>query len=332
MIRARNWLPLVVGLAVVSSGCSVQLVGTPVAAPVTVTTTKDKKAEATAVGLLGDLPTLDPCSLLGVADLKNFGKVEPGTVESLDYCLYHVTTPAGAKLDVMVGSLDQLASEGEARGDVRNHKGGLRIAYEDGDATQCGRRLVFSDLVTLSITVGNYGEAKTTTSELCNPADAAATATADRVLDKDVEHRTFRARSIGKLDPCTVVGKQVLAGVPGIGQAKVHPYPAGHQCRWSPDGTITAPRVRVAFSMGVPAKADGPLRTSEDIAGRATTISRTSATSIALCTAETTHMAVDDGLSELAYVSVSMAQGSQIDAACTSAKVIANEVWRQLPR
>ncbi|CCH33181.1 putative secreted protein [Saccharothrix espanaensis DSM 44229] len=320
------------GLVVVLSGCSVRLVGTPVAAADLTPPTTKTQSRPTAVSLLGDLPTFDPCSLLDIADLKAFGTAAPETTVSLDYCLASLTTPGGTKLDVEVGSLEQLVSESEFEADYRNYRGGLRIAYRRDDTTQCARRLVFDDLVTLTIAVSNYSDGKATSTEMCNPADALATAAADRVLDKEAGHRTFKARSIGKIDACSVVGKETVTRVPGIGTAKVRAYPAGHQCRWSPDGTATPPRARVTFSMGEPTKPDGQNRTAEDVAGRTTTISRTSVSSLALCSAETAHIPVENGLSELAYVSVSLAQGSQIDAACAAVKALAAEVWSKLPQ
>ncbi|MEU4804189.1 hypothetical protein [Actinosynnema sp. NPDC023587] len=333
MIRTGRRVLLVVGLVAVVGGCSVRVGGTPVAGPIpTTTTTAKDKSRATAVNLLGDLPTFDPCSLFDPADLKAYGTAALSPPESLDYCPATLTTPAGTELDVQVGSLDQLASESEVRADYRNYRGGLRIAYQPDDTYQCARRLVFADLVTLSITVSNYNTAKTTSSELCNPADALATAAADRVLAEDAGHRAYQARSIGKVDPCSIAARDTVAKVPGLLGAKARPYPAAHQCRWSRDGSVNPPRMRLTFTVGVPAEADGGNTTVEDVAGRRTAISRTAVTSLVLCVAETAHLPVGDGVSEIALVAVTLAPGSSVDLACTTAKAVAADVWPLLPR
>ncbi len=333
MIRRGGWVAVVVGLAAALAACSVQVVGAPVPVPnPTFPVTTTGKPEPTAVSLLGDLPTVDPCSLIETADVARFGTPVVAPLESLDYCALTLTTAGGTKLDLAVGFLDKVESVGELSAELKPYQGELRIATESGDQSHCPRRLVFSDLVTLAVTVDNYSSGGSTATELCGIADAAMTAVADRVLGDKVKHRKFTGKSIGNVDPCSSVTPASIAQVPGLTTAKVRPYPAGHQCRWSKDGTPAPPRARVIYSIGTPTKADAKNTTMEDVAGRQTAVTKTSATSLVLCAAETAHFSADGGLSELAMVTVSLPAGSQVDAACTAAKAVAADVWAKLPK
>ncbi|MBB5958051.1 hypothetical protein FHS29_004659 [Saccharothrix tamanrassetensis] len=332
MIRARSWIPLAVGLVAVLSGCTTQVAGSAVPVP-NPTSTTTAKPEPTAANLLGDLPSLDPCSLVEPAELARFGTPALATPLSLDFCALTVTVPSGAKLEVSVGLLDQLAAEREITGRVEDYRG-LRIAEETDDGSRCARRLVFPELVTMTVAVDNFTSDKATPTEMCGIADRAVRAVADRVLAKEVEHRTFPKNSLGKTDPCTSVTSATVGRVPGLAGARVKPYPAAHQCRWSKDGTANPPRVRVTYSVGVPTAADGGNATTEDIAGRPSTVSKSGSASLVLCAAETAHIPFDggEGVRELAIVTVSLPNGSQVDQACAAARAVAADVWSRLPK
>ncbi|WP_433260018.1 DUF3558 family protein [Actinosynnema sp. CS-041913] len=332
MIKARRWIPFAVGLVAVLSACTTQVAGspTPVPNPTPMTT---EKPEPTAENLLGDLPSLDPCGHLKAADLTRFGTANPAPPDSLDYCLFFLTTPSGTKLEVLVGTLDRLESENELRAEYKDYRD-LRIAEEPDDSGRCARRVVFPELVTLSVTVDNFTTDKATSTEMCGIADHAVRAVADRALSKDAVHRTLPVQSLGRIDPCTSVSATTAAQVPGLTTAKVKSYPAAHQCRWSKDGTGNPPRMRVTYSVGTPSAADGRNTTVEDIGGRPTAITKSSASSLVLCAAETPHIPFDGGagLRELALVSVSLPSGGQVDEACAAAKAVATEVWSRLPK
>ncbi|RKT54824.1 DUF3558 domain-containing protein [Saccharothrix australiensis] len=329
MIRTRSRIPLAAVLVAVLSACTTQVAGSPVPVP----NPTPVKPVPTAANLLGDLPSFDPCSLVEPADLAPHGTPAPAKPDSLDHCPFTVTTASNAKLDVTVGLLDRLDSEGEIQAQYKPYRD-LRIAVEREDPTRCARRVVFTDLVTLTVAVDNFGADKTSARELCGIADHVVRLVADRVLDKEVGHRTFPARSLGRVDPCSSVSSATAAKVPGMTSPKVKPYPAAHQCRWSKDGSAQPPRLRVTYAVGVPTVPDGRTKTAEDVGGRPTTISKSSSSSLALCAAETAHIPVDggEGLHELAFVTVNLPTGSQVEDACAAAKAIAAEVWSHLPK
>jgi hypothetical protein len=169
---------------------------------------------------------------------------------------------------------------------------------------------------------------------MCGIAGKAVTTVADRALAKDVEHRAFPAGSLGEVDPCDSVSAATVGRVPGLAGAVAKPYPAAHQCRWSKDGTLSLPRMRVLYSIGTPSEPDGRNISREDLGGRSTAISKSNgASSVVLCAAETTHIPFEGGagLSELATVIVSLPAGSQSDQACAAARAVAAEVWSGLP-
>ncbi|MEU7527198.1 hypothetical protein AB0A74_15800 [Saccharothrix sp. NPDC042600] len=326
MIRPSGRVAAVVGLAFALSACTTQVTGSPVPVP----NPTPQKARTTAESLLGDLPTVDPCGYVEARDLKQFGEAVDGRPESLDFCLVTVTVAGGAKLEVLFGTLEQVGSERDFKGELVDYED-LRIVEEPGESVRCARRLVFTDLVTLAVSVENYSEKTVPSTEMCRIADHATKVVADRVLAKEVEHRRFGAKSVGKLVACDAV-RASLAKVPGLTSPKAYEYPAGHQCRWSNDGEASTPRARLTYAVGKPSEPDGKDSVREDVGGRPTVIYKSSASSVSFCVAETTHIPFENGLQELAVVSVSLPSGTPADQACAAVKEVAAEVWANLPK
>ncbi|NUT48353.1 MAG: hypothetical protein HOV94_13740 [Saccharothrix sp.] len=324
MLRALRVVPL---LALFVVGCSTQVTGAAVPVP---DPTFPEPPAPTAERLLGDLASVDPCGQVDAADLAGFGEVSVAPVESFDYCLLKVTA-GGVALDVMAGGLDSVRHEAVLEGPKAPYRG-LRIAEIPGSGAQCQRGLLFADLVVLNVTVDNRSTDAVDTAKLCDIGDAVVHAIADRVLDGDVERREFPAKSLGPVDACRALSDATIARLPGLAGARAYPYPAKHQCRWSPDGTTTPPRVRVVHSVGTPTEPEGANSKREDIAGRPTVVSGLSTSSLVLCGAETAHIPFGDGLSELALVTVVLPPGASVDDACAAVRLAAAEVWAALPR
>ncbi|MFI9815132.1 DUF3558 family protein [Saccharothrix variisporea] len=317
----------VVLVAIALCACTTQVTGTPTPVP---NPTSPPKPRLAAEDLLGDLAAVDPCGFVQARDLEEFGEVVAGARESLDSCLLTVTTKGGAELDVTFGTLEQLESESELKGAVEEYRD-LRIAEDSQDATRCARRIVFEDLVTLAVSVDNYSSGSAPHQDLCKLVDHATETTADAVLAKEVEHWKYPAKSVGRLDACEAA-RTSLAQVPGLATPKARVYPARHQCRWSNDGTSSTPRARVTYAVGTPATPDGANAVREDVGGRPTVITRSSAASVAFCAAETTHIAFEGGVQELVFVTVSLPSGTPVDQACAAAKAVATEAWATLPK
>ena len=322
MARALGVVPLLALLV----GCSTAMAGSAVPVP---DPTFPEPAAPTAERLLGDLATVDPCGQVEPADVAAFGEASIAPVESFDYCLLKVSA-GGVDLDVLAGGLDAVRHEGVLDGPLVPYKE-LRIAEIRGGGVQCQRGLVFADLVVLNVSVDNNTDQDVGVARLCEIADVVVRAVADRVLAGEVEHRRFAAKSLGPVPACRGLSDATVARLPGLAGARAWAYPAGHQCRWSADGTTTPPRVRVLHSVGRPTEPDGGDSKREAIAGRATVMSGLTTSSYVLCGAETTHIPFEDGLSELALVTVALPTGATVDDACAAVRVVAAEVWAGLP-
>ncbi|GAB3003931.1 hypothetical protein GCM10027184_71260 [Saccharothrix stipae] len=324
MARALRVVPLLVALLLV--GCGTQVAGTAVPVP---DPTFPEPPAPTAERLLGDLASVDPCGQVEPADVAAFGEASVAPVESWDYCLLKLSA-GGVVLDVFAGGLDRLRHEAVLEGPKVPYKE-LRIAEIPGGGVQCQRGLLFADLVALNVTVENPSTDGADAARLCEIADVLVRAIADRVLAGDVAHRRFPAKSLGPVDACAGLSEAAVGRLPGLAGASAWPYPAGHQCRWSPSGTTTPPRVRVVHSVGVPTEPNGGNSKREDIAGRPTVMSSLTTSSFVLCGAETTHIPFADGLSELALVTVALPTGATEQDACAATRTVAAEVWAALP-
>lgn len=319
MARALGVVPLLALLV----GCTSAVAGNPVPVP------NPAFPQPTAERLLGDLTSVDPCGQVRPTDLAAFGEASVAPVESFDYCLLKLSAD-GVVLDVMAGGLDRVRHEAVFDGPVVPYRE-LRIAEIRGGDAQCQRGLVFADLVALNVSVDNDPDGDVAAARLCEVADVVVRAVADRVLEGGVAHRRFAAKSLGPVHACRGLSDATVARLPGLAGAEAWPYPAGHQCRWSADGTMTPPRVRVLHSVGKPAEPDGDRSRREDLAGRPTVLSGLTTSSYVLCGAETSHIPFEDGLRELALVTVALPTGATVDDACAAVRVVAAEVWAGLP-
>lgn len=323
MARALGVVPLVALLV----GCGATVTGTAVPVP---DPTFPEPPARTAEVLLRDPASIDPCGQVEPADVAVFGEASIAPVESLDYCLLKVTT-GGAVLDVVAGGLDRVQHEAVFDGPLVPYEELRIVEIRGGGDVQCQRGLVFTDLVALNVTVDNNSTADVPAPLLCEVADVVVRAIADRVLAGDVERRRYAAKSLGPVHACRGLSDATVARLPGLAGSRAWPYPAGHQCRWSPDGTTTPPRVRVTYSVGTPTEPNGGNSKLEDIAGRPTVMSGLTTSSLVLCGAETTHVPFEDGLSELALVTVALPTGATVEDACAAVRVVAAEVWAGLP-
>ncbi|HEU5470051.1 MAG TPA: hypothetical protein VFV67_05310 [Actinophytocola sp.] len=320
------------------SGCATAISGSPRPAPDAGKTGRSTPASArpatdTAAGLLGELTTIDPCSLTDTKDLSSFGTVEVGEPDSLDDCLIEIKTSAPVPVALYVGGLDRSESWPEInvkRG--RDLANGLKVVEYDTDDTYCNHLVVFPDGITLSVNASIY---EGTERRLCDIVTSAVDTAVEAIKDGDVRHRDYARNSLGRIDPCELVPDAAVAAVPGLGTS-VRPkdYPAEHGCAWTAaDNSV---RLRVMFIAGQPPKPTGEGAGESQVAGRASVLSPTpEAGAYVFCGQQTGHIAFraegQSGLVEIAAVFVRMKEG-QIDAACKAATDVATLVWPKLPR
>src|SRR2546430_10978108 len=66
--------------------------------------------EGSAQAVLGDLTTVDPCSLTDPSEFSSFGASKLAPPDSLDECLVEIKTSAKEPLSVYIGALDRGAA------------------------------------------------------------------------------------------------------------------------------------------------------------------------------------------------------------------------------
>lgn len=324
---------------VVLAGCSKTIGGNAVSDPqgaarpdrTSPATSSSRPAASGAAELLGELTTVDPCSLVDPAVFSQFGTPEVAPPDSLDECLVKIRTSAPEPVDLYVGNLDRSDSYVDLPGKKSTEvPGGLRVVdYDVGTDLYCSQLLVFPDGITLSVNGSVYtGEEP----RLCDMVRAGMAKVVDVVRGGDVEHRDFADNSLGRLDPCELTPSGLVASVLKLASIEARDYPAEHTCSWTtPDNSA---RVRVMFGAGAPPKPTQGA-TEETIAGRASVLQPTpEAGNFSFCNAQTPHIGFradgQAGLVEIATVFVRMQKG-QVDAACGAVTAIATAVWTKLP-
>ncbi|GAA4619737.1 DUF3558 family protein [Saccharopolyspora hordei] len=319
--RSRHrGLPLLVLWVLLVTGCAP---GGPPQAPAA----PDRGAAATAQAFLGDLRTVDPCTLTDPAALREFGDTEPAATVSLDYCLLHVTPPDGTLVQLAVGEL--VAADPGRRDDPVVPRGPLRIVQNAPLPGHCTRQVAFADGLALQVSadllVGEPGGG------LCGIAEAGAEAAVAALEQHRVGHRQFPEGSLALLDPCQVLDSAAVRQVPGLEEAQGRPSPAGHQCSWG-ERAADAPRVQLTHTAGDPPQVLHGAAVEEEIAGRRTVVSVVGGDPrVPLCSAETGHRPFGaDGQVEVAQLVVAVPGMTGVDA-CEFARGLAEQAWPHLP-
>ncbi|MFL6142240.1 MAG: hypothetical protein ACJ72N_10305 [Labedaea sp.] len=287
--------------------------------------------QAGANDLLGDLTTLDPCSLTDPHEFARFGTAKLGVPDSLDDCLVEIKNADSEGITLYVGSLDRTdALPDLAAKRITELGGGLKAVEYDADSGYCNNLLVFPDGITLSVNASLF---EGTEPMLCDMVKAGMDKAVAVLRAGSVKHREFAGNSLGAMDPCSVVPDEARAAVPGLAQARPRTYPARHDCAWTASDNST--RLRVMFTAGPAPRPTGPGATESSIAGRSSVLSPTpDAGDHVFCGAQTRHIefraAGRSGLVEIAAVFVRMRRG-QVAAACRAATAVAASVWPRLP-
>ncbi|KAA5832728.1 hypothetical protein ABT337_12805 [Saccharopolyspora hirsuta] len=282
--------------------------------------------DGTARAVLGDLRTVDPCTLTDPAALQAFGSAENAGTVSLDYCLLHVKLANGSLVQLAVGELGQAP---DRPGDPVVPRGSLRIVQNAPLPGHCTRQVLFADDVALRVSadllVGDPA------SGLCGIAEAGADAAAAALEQHRVGHRDFPADSLALVDPCDVLDSAAVQQVPGLEEAQGQPSPAGHQCSWG-EQVADSPRVQLTHTAGEPPRVLHGAAVEETIAGRRTVVSVVGGDpQLPLCSAETGHLPFGAaGQVEVAQLVVAVPGMTGIDA-CEFARGLAGQAWPHLP-
>jgi hypothetical protein len=317
-------------ILVALTGCGTRVGGQPVAA----TSLPPRADDHSAATMLGDLPTLAPCSLTDPAVFAEFGTATYATPESLDYCAIAVKPQSGVDVVLTVGQLGRLSDTPDLAGRrIRDVDDDRYVAQSDDGAGSCTQSLVFPDEVTLEIAGTSY---EGTPPDTCGMVTAAMNKVIEVLDGGEVGHRSSADDSFAGLDPCSLVEDGTVTALPGFAAAQRRESPGRHQCYWE---TSTAPdrmSIRLMFAAGPVPAVTGAGAKSTPISGRPTvTTPYPEVGDAAYCAVESGHIAFDEvpgqeGMVELAEVYVRVPKGA-VDQGCQAATAVATAVWPALP-
>lgn len=325
---SRSWFAALAAV-VVLAGCS--STATQTAAPPSQPAGPKPPPALTAQQALGDLTTIDYCSLLDTATATASAKLTLGTpVSAPDEC-YLGGKLDGQTVDIEIGHLDSRDADPDRENDplARDLDRGLKIQTNNAGTTECEHYLTFADGTHLSADVRYDGKAPGDATEdqhttLCTVDNALLDTLINRVTTGQVAHLTYPAGSVGAADACQILGDvRAAAANPFADKLKLVPAPTGHHCSWY--NGVDDSRIDLLFGYGV--FKDKPNTT---IASRAT-ISYPDDLSCDLAT-ELGASPVR-GAAQEAQVSVRVPEDGSYHGpdACTVAKSVAASVWPRLP-
>lgn len=315
-------MPLLLLLVLLVAGC------TPETPPPSQSGSQQSDA-GTARAELGDLRTVDPCTLADQAALQKLGQTENAGTVSLDYCLLHVTPNDGSLVQLAIGELAD--ADPNQQGSPVVQRGSLRIVQDPPLPGHCTRQVLFADNIAIQVSadllVGDPAAG------LCAIAQAGADAAVDALEQHRVGHRAFPANSLALVDPCTLLDSAAVQQIPGLEEAQPQPSPAGHQCMWGAQ-EADSPRVQFLHTAGDPPKVLHGAAVEESIAGRRTVLSVVGGDPrVPLCSAETGHLPFGDpaaGQVEVVMLVVAVPGMTGTDA-CEYARGLAGQAWPHLP-
>jgi hypothetical protein len=321
---------LVIALVGVLTGCSSTVGGLPLPA-----TTLDEPPTLTAE-VLGDLPTVEPCTLTDPEVFSEFGEAEFAQPESLDYCAVSVRPEASSEVVVTVGEFGRLSEDSGLEGRrLRDVDEGVYLAQPDSEPRFCTQVLVLAeDDLTLKV-VGSVLSG--TVDPTCDLVAAGMDKVIEVLEEGGVGHRFPDPDSLVTIDPCDLVSDRTVTGQRGFASATRRDTPSGHRCSWSTSTGPDRSTVTVVFGAGTMPEVFPRAESNTDpIAGRPTVTNLTTAgDTAAFCLVETGHIAFtefEDQLGIVELVSVfARVPTARRALACPAAVAVATELWPKLP-
>ena len=324
--RPVLWVTL---LAVVTSGCAVKVAGAPSAGttlPSSTTREFEDPDRIQAADALGDLPKLNPCSVLDPDKMPDEWDVDLDVPVAFEYCLATVTRGDGVEADIEVGYLYR-ASHDVEKHPLGKRDGGITIVPAEAKDNSCLRDIVFADGIALEVRAWPYEDDYN--DEMCGMADTVADLVLEDIMAGKAQSLDLPENSIGELDPCEVVTAEMVAAIPGM-TAGVQPdqQTSRHSCWWETDGPVT---LSVHFEVGRLPSGDS----GSTIQDRYTTVFRFEDTeSSSLCSVDGEHVPFKhltvSGLMERVGIYVYQGPG-QVEQACGAASALADKLWAKLP-
>ncbi|MGH3759650.1 hypothetical protein [Actinophytocola sp.] len=316
-------LALTAGLAL--TGCSTSVEGAP----------KDdgRPTGRLTAEELGDLRTINPCSLTGPFAFEEYGEAQLPAEPTMDACLITVTIDDEDAI-IELGQLQHVDALPSGRQDVRQLTRGATVAEVPTQIRgACSMALLLADDTAMSATATAKLVDTVPQETLCTLAQAGAEGIFHAVGNNLVRHWEPAHNSLARVSACGLLPADKVATQLGITSDRVSLYPAEHQCRWGRPGGDTA-TLKLDFPVGhSPNVAGVSDRTrGEPVAGRPTWVVANSTSELLVCTVATEHIPFGLGrdLREYAVLRVSVPASSGKDA-CAIGRDLAATAWTQLP-
>ncbi len=308
------------------------------------------EASETAALLLGDLTTIEPCSLTDPEVFAEFGDAEFGPPRALRQCAVLIKPNAADAVTIMIGELGRTSADHRGNplpSKLEDVADSIYTTELDEGGFSCWQTLVFDEEdLTLDVS-GHNPVGVDSPINTCDMVAAGMAKVVEVVLAGEVEHRTPEPNSLVSLDPCDLVTDETVTALPGFAAAQRMASPGGHGCRWRlPPGPEGRFEVSVTFSVGtMPTSREfhGLPSTSSTIAGRPS-ITMPFGT---YCTVETGHIPFDEveGATDIfetvqVYADTppgqrdpagQLDQDEREDVICEGAVAVATALWPRLP-
>lgn len=324
-------LAMLCGAALLMTGCAQAVVGTPSPNPAAAQQALEERTPLTSTLALGDLTTIDYCSLIDPGLVARGGMTDAGEPQpSFDECAVSGKV-GGQSATLEVGFLDTNAG-GRLPDRDKTLPRGL-VAQRDTSgrgADSCGYYLAFPDRVSLELFA--YLEnppsdpgSSSTTSPLCTLNKTVFDGVVTAVTQKKVTHLTFAQGSVGTVDACALLPDAVVSQQAGVPLPRAQ-NPSKHRCRWT--NTSLGMRAVLWFYVDKPPQAaDGA--TAETIDGRPSVVRAVSARFCAVDTVVGPWPGAKNG--EVEVAETYMNAGNAAKDACGIARAFATAAWPQLP-
>ncbi|QWF79192.1 hypothetical protein [Amycolatopsis sp. CA-230715] len=256
----------------------------------------------TAAEALGDLATVDFCSLLGTAGTN-------GSFGSCQVTADGTTTTVGSPAK----DTEPTAKPYDYRGQL---PAGVTVEQSSFDAKQsCTRYVVFADHVRLMVSAFDSGEGDAKPN--CGKADAAVGAVLTAATGKRVTHVAYPENSLGRIDPCELLSGDAADTALGKGSTPSAFTVDKHSCLRS--------GVKVSFDRGKPETTG----TKVTVAGKPATESRIAA--FCFLRVERPAPGAEGKVESAAFEAVDTATGVADDRTCAEARKVAEFVLPKLP-
>ena len=284
---------------------------------------------ATPAPLIGNPRTADPCGLLSMGSVQQFG--QPTMFRDLGY-------PQSCVIDIRTGG-DGFVRLAATLGDTEDHPPAgsterfrqLTIIRQVGGAGSCRRTVVLGDRSRVYVTAWAFRGAA---AELCTVADAGTQTAVSALSGGSLPRRDLNdpPHALTRVDTCSLLDQAALKQVPGLDSSRRDPGFAGWLCTWGGNPAFRGePQVLIAVERagllsGRPVQIGG--RSAQVNPGGSDNAPGT-------CVVELVQRSYR-GTSgyprvELLRVSVSLGVSQPTDAACRSAIALAEAAAPKLP-